>query len=192
MRPLPPHISVFCASKLPILGITKVKHAEAGRQRSLGIGGNHAKAASSRNFLATVVAMAEESVATMPRRPSSRNFLLSGGAGGAWQRRSPVSFQETQRAQKPVPEARDKTCRITHVTDSPNTISMHEHNGTGPELAPAPRRQLRPCDAGDRSRLRSARPELVRCRVCRRRFAKEPFACSTPVRLCCGWVYRQS
>jgi hypothetical protein len=60
--------------------------------------------------------MAEESVATMPRRPSSRNFLLSGGAGGAWQRRSPVSFQEAQRAQKPVPEARDKTCRITHMS----------------------------------------------------------------------------
>jgi len=119
-------------------------------------------------------------VATMPRRPSSRNFLLSGGAGGAWQRRSPVSFQ---RAQKPVPEARDKTCRKTHVTHSPNTISMHEHNGTGPELVPAPRRQLRPRDAGDRSRLRSARPELVRCRVCRRRFAKEPFACSELLRV---------
>ena len=60
---------------------------------------------------------------------------------------------------------------------------MHEHNGTGPELAPAPRRQLRPRDAGDRSRLRSARPESVWCRVCRRRFAKEPFACSELLRV---------
>jgi hypothetical protein len=88
---------------------------------------------------------------------------------------------------------RENMSHNTYVAHSPDTISMHEHDGTGPELAPAPRRQLRPCDAGDRSRLvRSARPELVRCRVCRRRFAKEPFACSTPVRLCCGWVYRQS
>ena len=88
MRPLPPHISVFCASKLPILGITKVKTCRSGPLES----------------------------ATMPRRPTSRNFLLSGGAGGAWQRRSPVSFQEAQRAQKPVPEPRDKTCRITHMS----------------------------------------------------------------------------
>jgi hypothetical protein len=71
----------------------------------------------------------------------------------------------------------------TYVAHSPDTISMHEHDGTGPELAPAPRRQLRPRDAGDRSRLRSARPELVRCRVCRRRFAKEPFACSELLRV---------
>ena len=179
MRPLPPHISIFCASKLPILGITKVKHAEAGHQHSLGIGGNHAKAASSRNFLATIVAMAEESVATMPRRPSSRNFLLSGGAGGAWQRRSPVS--ESSEACSGA--TRENMSHNTYVAHSPDTISMHEHDGTGPELAPAPRRQLRPRDAGDRSRLRSARPELVRCRVCRRRFAKEPFACSGLLRV---------
>jgi len=117
-----------------------------------------------------------------PRRCGRRLATLPERKVRQSERRSPVSFQEAQRAQKPVQEARDISCRITHVARSPDTISMHEHNGTGPELAPAPRRQLRPY-AGDRSRLRSARPELVRCRVCRRRFAKEPFACSELLRV---------
>jgi len=193
MRPLPPHISVFCASKLPILGMTKVKTCRSGpptqpwnrwqpcqggilkkllshrRRHGRGIGGNHAKAA----FLKKLLTLRRCGRRLAKKVPG----LLSGNS-------------ESSEACSGA--TRENMSHNTYVAHSPDTISMHEHDGTGPELAPAPRRQLRPRDAGDRSRLRSARPELVRCRVCRRRFAKEPFACSTPVRLCCGWVYRQS
>lgn len=85
-----------------------------------------------------------------PRRCGRRLATLPERKVRQSERRSPVSFQEAQRAQKPVQEARDISCRITHVARSPDTISMHEHNGTGPELAPAPRRQLRGCGRATR------------------------------------------